>query len=90
MINAYINIIGWCFAAVVWMVIMIGLMAGLSFCIGWYSKKIFSELNRTYHIRVIAYWLDRLERFGVREFEKAEQHDKNIKAVKGGEFKEQQ
>ena len=80
MIDAYINIMGWCFAAVVWAVIMIALLAVLSGILGWYAAGVFKELRRVYHLRVIGYWLDRLEKGGWREFEKAEKAD--IQAAK--------
>ena len=55
---------------------------------GVYGASLFKDLLRVYHLRVIAYWLDRLEKVGVREFERAEQHDKNIQAVKRKNFGE--
>lgn len=49
---------------------------------GLYGAKLFKKLLRVYHLRVIAYWLDRLEKNGVREFERAERLDNYVKALK--------
>lgn len=35
----------------------------------------FKRITRVYHISVLGYWLNRIERHGVREFRKAEQYD---------------
>lgn len=80
MIDAYINIMGWCFAAITWAAIVILIMSVLSWAIGWYAAKVFKELRRVYHLRTIGYWLNRLEKGGWREFEKAEKAD--IQAAK--------
>jgi len=44
---------------------------------GYVGVKVFTRLRRIYHLRVIQYWLIRLEKGGVSVFEKAERgtHD---------------
>ena len=65
------------------LLVILGLLIPISFAIGWYGAKIFNDLRRVYHLRVIGCWLNRLEKVGVREFECAEQTDIAIKAVRG-------
>ena len=64
------------------------------FMLCWFSgimaAETFKRLQRTYHLSVIGYWLDRLEKGGMREFHRAEQHDKNVKAVKSTESNKEQ
>jgi hypothetical protein len=55
--------------------LVIALFGILSFFVRMLGEKLFRDLRRVYHLRVIGYWLDRLEAVGVREFERAEQHD---------------
>lgn len=52
--------------------------------VGW-GRWMFSRLRRCYHMTVIAYWLDRLERGGWRVFQKAENDDKLSTARARGE-----
>lgn len=40
-----------------------------------WGETAWRRLRRCYHLTVLAYWLDRLERHGVREFRKAEAED---------------
>lgn len=42
---------------------------------GWLGWSVFDRLRRIYHLTVIAYWLDRLEKGGMRIFQRAEQED---------------
>ena len=49
---------------------------------GLYGAKLFKDLRRVYHLHVIGYWLDRLEKGGVRVFERAEQLDQYYKSLK--------
>lgn len=49
---------------------------------GLLGKEVFARLRRTYHLSVIGYWLDRLEKGGIREFQKAERQD-NAAAIRG-------
>ena len=56
--------------------------------VGWWAtfvvgKLLWKRLNRVYHFTVILYWLERLEKGGWREFQKAEAEDK-AKAAQGG------
>lgn len=57
------------------------LACALLLCIWWLTgllgRDVFKRLRRIYHLRVIGYWLGRLEKIGLREFEKAEAHDKD-------------
>ena len=53
------------------------LVVALWFFTGYVGAGVFERLRRIYHLRVIGYWLDRLEKGGVRVFEKAEQYDKS-------------
>lgn len=58
-----------------------GVLAGALLLVVWWlvgllGRDVFKRLRRIYHLRVIGYWLDRLEKVGLREFEKAEAHDK--------------
>ena len=41
-----------------------------------FGKLVWRRVTRVYHITVIAYWLERLEKGGWREFQKAEAEDK--------------
>ena len=59
---------------------LIGLGWFLTFIVG---KQLWKRLVRVYHFTVILYWLDRLEKGGWREFQKAEAEDK-AKAAQGG------
>ena len=59
---------------------LIGLGWFLTFIAG---KLLWGRLVRVYHFTVIVYWLDRLEKGGWREFQKAEAEDK-VKAAQGG------
>lgn len=52
--------------------------------IGW-GRKVWSDLRRCYHLTVISYWLDRLERGGWRVFQKAEDRDKAAAKTQEGE-----
>lgn len=52
-------------------------LAGVWFLVGLLGRDVFKRLRRIYHLRVIGYWLDRLEKVGLREFEKAEQQDQD-------------
>lgn len=64
--------------AVVWTILCV-----LAF-FGWhFGKLVWRRVTRVYHITVIAYWLERLEQGGWREFQKAEREDK-AKAAQGG------
>lgn len=58
---------------------LIGLGWFLTFIAG---KLLWRRLVRVYHFTVILYWLDRLEKGGRREFQKAEAEDK-AKAAQG-------
>jgi hypothetical protein len=43
---------------------------------GLLGNEVFKRIRRVYHLSVIWYWLDRLEKGGMREFRKAEADDK--------------
>ena len=48
--------------------------------LGWYltliaGRLLWKRLVRVYHLTVILYWLDRLEKVGWRTFQKAERED---------------
>lgn len=47
---------------------------------GLLGNAVYKRLRRTYHLTVIGYWLDRLEKGGMREFQKAEEYDQALKA----------
>ncbi len=60
--------IGWCVTtALLWV---------LWYLSGTLGALLFARLRRVYHLVVIGYWLDRLEKGGWRVFEKAEAEDK--------------
>ena len=59
-----------------WVILAIGW--GTTWIVG---RLLWKRLTRIYHFTVILYWLDRLEKGGWREFQKAERQDK---ARKGG------
>ena len=40
---------------------------------GMLGKQVWKRVTRVYHLTVIAYWLDRLEREGTHVFEKAKE-----------------
>jgi len=65
------------------LLVILALLIPTAYAVGWYGARVFYDLRRVYHLRVIGYWLDRLEKVGVREFECAEQTDIAIKAVRG-------
>ena len=48
-----------------------------------FGKRVWRRLRLVYHLTVIDYWLDRLEKGGWREFQKAEAEDKK-RAAQGG------
>ncbi len=48
-----------------------------------FGNLVWRRVTRVYHITVIAYWLERLEKGGWREFQKAEAEDKK-RAAQGG------
>ena len=47
------------------------LLASLWFVTGLYGHAVFKRMMRVYHLTVIWYWLDRLEKEGTHVFEKA-------------------
>ena len=47
----------------------------LWFISGLWGVAVWKRLKRVYHLTVILYWLERLEKNGVREFQKAEAED---------------
>lgn len=47
------------------------LLGALSYATGFVGARVFIRLRRIYHLRVMGYWLDRLEREGSHVFEKA-------------------
>lgn len=51
---------------------------------GLWGCEVWRRLTRAYHLTVILYWLDRLEKGGVRVFQKAEAEDAQ-KKQQGGE-----
>ncbi len=57
-----------------WVILAIGW--GTTWVVG---RLLWKQLTRIYHITVIGYWLERLEKGGWREFQKAEQEDKSRK-----------
>ena len=54
-----------------WVILAIGW--GTTWVVG---RLLWKRLTRIYHFTVILYWLDRLEKGGWREFQKAERQDK--------------
>ena len=61
-----------------WVILAIGW--GATWVVG---RLLWKRLTRIYHFTVILYWLERLEKGGWREFQKAEAEDK-AKAAQGG------
>ncbi len=49
-------------------------LAALYGLTGLLGKKVFCRITRIYHLHVVGYWLDRLEREGTHVFEKASQN----------------
>ena len=73
-INAYAAIgilVVWCVLAV------------LALFAWYFGNLVWRRVTRVYHITVISYWLQRLEKGGWREFQKAEAEDKK-RAAQGG------
>lgn len=70
----YINAYAAVGILVVWFVL--GVLALFAWHFG---KLVWRRVIRVYHITVIGYWLERLEKGGWREFQKAEQEDKSRK-----------
>ena len=70
----YINAYAAVGILVVWFVL--GVLAMFA---RYFGQLIWRRVTRVYHITVIDYWLDRLEKGGWREFQKAEQEDKSRK-----------
>lgn len=58
---------GWAITTVI-LVALYGLTALL-------GREVFRRLTRIWHLTVIGYWLLRLEKGGLREFQKAEKED---------------
>lgn len=61
----------------------LALLGLCSWGVGLALSQLFTRMRRTYHLAVIYYWLDRLEKGGWRVFQKAEQEER-AKAA-GGE-----
>jgi hypothetical protein len=40
---------------------------------GEFGERVFNRLRRIYHLRLISYWLDRLEREGKRTFQRPDE-----------------
>jgi hypothetical protein len=65
-----------------WMIIF-GFTAWVFLAAGWCAVSfwvvpgLWRRLTRAYHFTVIPYWLDRIEKGGWREFQKAEQEAKS-------------
>lgn len=62
--------------AIVWVALgflfAIVLLTGASWIAGLFGARLFKDLRRVYHLRVIGYWLDRLEKEGSHCFEKSD------------------
>jgi hypothetical protein len=54
----------------------IAALAALWWMTALWGKEVWRRLRRSYHLTVILYWLDRLEKGGTRVFQKAEQEDR--------------
>ena len=70
----YINAYAAVGILVVWFVL--GVLAMFA---RYFGQLVWRRVIRVYHITVIGYWLERLEKGGWREFQKAEQEDKSRK-----------
>ena len=44
---------------------------------GYLGKEVYDRIKRVYSLTVVWYWLDRLEKEGLRTFEKAKQGERN-------------
>lgn len=55
------------------------------YCAGYLGADVWKRIRRIYHLRVIAYWLDRLEKNGTHVFEKAEAGSTSSTGTEGGE-----
>jgi len=62
------------YAALGWLLVT-AVLAALWLATGVLGVVTFKRLTRVYHLSVIGYWLNRLERSGHRVFQKAEQED---------------
>lgn len=74
----YINAYALLGMLTMWSILAIGW--GATWVVG---RLLWKRLTRIYHFTVILYWLERLEKGGWREFQKAEAEDK-AKAAQGG------
>lgn len=58
--------------AIFWVVtsglMVIALLAAVYWAAGWFAYLVFKRLRRAYHLTVIGYWLDRLEKEGTHCF----------------------
>lgn len=59
--------IGWSLVA--------GLQAVAWLLSGFVGNRLFRRLVRVYHLTVLGYWLDRLEREGLRTFQRADDNE---------------
>lgn len=63
--------IGYLAILIGWAVISLGILLALWWAIGQVGKDLFKRLRRVFHLTVIGYQLDHLERLGVRKYMKA-------------------
>ena len=78
--NETAEIIGYVFSLCAGLIVVIFTFLVLCWLSGRMAADTYKRLRRTYHLSVIGYWLERLEKGGMREFQRAEKHDQNLKA----------
>lgn len=74
------TVIGYGVMGIVASIAVGGALLVIWWVIGLVGNEVFARLRRVYNLAVIRYWLDRLEKGGMREFQKAEQYDQALKA----------
>lgn len=68
----YAAILGFGLMALSASILLLCALGATWYLTGLLGREVFNRMKRVYHLTVIWYWLDRLEKGGVREFQKAE------------------
>lgn len=78
--STYALILGFGLMALAGGIALIAVLAVTYYFVGLLGAEVFKRIRRIYHLTVIGYWLDRLEKGGMRVFQKSEEYDANLKA----------
>ncbi|GER16734.1 hypothetical protein [Variovorax boronicumulans] len=76
---AYASVLGLGVMVLAASIVLLFALGAAWWLVGLLGNEVYKRLRRTYHLTVIGYWLDRLEKGGMREFQKAEEYDEALK-----------